>query len=64
MLTEARLSVPVPHALAAAVRELASRDCLSLSATLRRLIARGVASEFVRQTSADESHRESQAVHS
>jgi hypothetical protein len=62
VLTEARLSVPVPYALAAAVREIAERDCVSLSATLRRLIARGVATEYIRQASAGESHRESQGV--
>jgi hypothetical protein len=45
-LSDVALSVTVPAPLAIRLRELAQRDCSSLSATVRRLLAHGVVREF------------------
>jgi metal-responsive CopG/Arc/MetJ family transcriptional regulator len=45
-LSEVRVPVTLPESLAVSLRRLAERDCSSVSATVRRLIARGVEREF------------------
>ena len=40
------ISVPAPPSLKAGLRRLAQRDCSTLAATARRLLARGIAHEL------------------
>jgi hypothetical protein len=44
-VSEVRVPVTIPEPLAAQLRQLAARDCSTLAATARRLIAHGVARE-------------------
>lgn len=44
-LSEVRLQITIPETLAGRLREMADRDCSSLAATVRRLIARSLARE-------------------
>ena len=44
-VTEITVPVRMPRCLAAEVRRLAEQDSSSLSATMRRLIARGISQE-------------------
>lgn len=50
MLTEVVLTVPMPNPLKADLQRLAERDCSTMTATARRLIARGVERELARQS--------------
>lgn len=45
-LSEVRLPVTVPEPLAERLRVLAERDCSSVAATVRRLLARGLEREL------------------
>ena len=45
-LSDVRLPVTVPEPMADRLRLLAERDCSSLSATVRRLLARGLEREL------------------
>ena len=45
-LSDVRLPVTIPETLAVRLRELAERDCSSVAATARRLLARGIEREI------------------
>jgi hypothetical protein len=51
-LSDVRLPVTIPEALAVRLRELADRDCSSVAATARRLLARGIEREIALTTEA------------
>jgi hypothetical protein len=48
-ISEVRFDVAMPEALASRVRLLASRDCSSVAATVRRLLVRGLEGESERE---------------
>ena len=47
MMSESFVSVPIPEYLKDSLRTLAARDCSTLAATARRLLALGVAREGI-----------------